>query len=67
MGASDVLVSQRFVLSADKTTFVPPQVLEGHDLTAGLSGINFLYLLCDVLLHRVFDCDVLAVRRSVMA
>ncbi len=64
--ASCVLALQRFFLPAHETAFVTPQVLESHDLTAGLAGINFFNFLCNVLLHRVFNRDVLAVRGCVV-
>ena len=61
------LVSQSFVLSANKTAFVSPQVLEGHNLTPGLSRINLFYFFSNVLLHSVFHRNVLAIGGSIVA
>jgi hypothetical protein len=60
-------VSQSFVLSTHESALVAPQVLESHDLTPGFPGINFFYFLSNVLLHCVFDFNVLAIRGGIVA
>lgn len=59
--------SKSFVESAHETAFVTPQILEGHDLAACLSGINLFYFFRNVLLHGVLNGDVLAIRRRIVA
>ncbi len=59
--------SKSFVESAHETALVAPQILEGHDLAARLSGINLFYFFRNMLLHGVFNGDVLAIRRSIVA
>jgi hypothetical protein len=60
-------VSQSFFLSANKTAFVSPQVLESHHLTPGLSRINLFYFFCNVFLHCIFHRNVLAIGGSIVA
>ncbi len=60
-------MSQSFVLSTHESALVAPQVLESHDLTPGFPGINFFYFLSNVLLHCVFDFNVLAIRGGIVA
>jgi hypothetical protein len=59
--------SKSFFLASDQAAFVPPQILERHDLTTGLSGVNFFDLFGDMLLYCIFDGYVLTIRGSEVA